>query len=135
MKPNVLLTVLSVLSILLLTLHFTDDTLHAKVGNPEAGGSTLVTVPVLAVWLYATLVLGERLVGRIVMLLGSIIAIGMPIIHAIGKAGLFTGQIAKSDADYLFVWTLHALGVIGICSFILSIRELLRLKRRRPPAM
>ena len=64
MKHNLMLTITSVLSILFMTLHLTSDTLHARVGTPEAGGSTLVAVPVLVVWLCGTLVLSERRSGR-----------------------------------------------------------------------
>ena len=63
MKPNVMLTVTSLLSILFMTLHLTSDTVHARVGTAEAGGSTLVAVPILVVWLYGTLVLAERRSG------------------------------------------------------------------------
>ena len=47
MKQNLMLTIASVLSILFMTFHLTSDTIHAKVGTPEAGGSTLVAVPIL----------------------------------------------------------------------------------------
>ena len=57
MKENVLLTSASLFSILLMTLHLTSDTVHARVGTGEAGGSTLVAVPVLVLLLYGTLVL------------------------------------------------------------------------------
>ena len=60
MKHNLMLTITSLLTILFMTLHLTSDTLHARVGTPEAGGSTLVAVPVLVIWLYGTLVLAER---------------------------------------------------------------------------
>jgi hypothetical protein len=63
MKYNVMLTVTSLLSIVFMTLHLTSDTVHARVGTAEAGGSTLVAVPILVVWLYATLVLAERRSG------------------------------------------------------------------------
>ena len=96
MKQNLLLTITSLLTILLMTLHLTSDTIHARVGTPEAGGSTLVAVPVLVLLLYGTLVLGERRSGYIIMLLGSIIGLGIPVIHVIGAGGIFRGQIAKS---------------------------------------
>jgi hypothetical protein len=63
MKPNFMLIITSLLSIFLMTLHLTSDTIHARVGTPEAGGSTLVGVPVLVLWLYATLLLGRTAVG------------------------------------------------------------------------
>src|SRR5579864_1258901 len=124
MKQNLLLTITSLLTILLMTLHLTSDTIHARVGTPEAGGSTLVGVPVLALLLYGTLVLGERRSGYIIMLLGSIIGLGIPVIHVIGAAGIFRAQIAKSSPAFLFVWTLHALGVTGMFSLILAMRGL-----------
>src|SRR6476661_6636603 len=101
MKENVLLTSASLFSILLLTLHLTSDTIHARVGTPEAGGSTLVAVPVLVLLLYGTLVLGERRSGLIIMLIGSIIGMGMPLIHVIGAGGIFRGQIARSSPAFL----------------------------------
>jgi hypothetical protein len=123
-KENDLLASASLLSILLMTLHLTSDTVHAGIGTPEAGGSTLVAVPILVLWLYGTLLLGERRSGYIIMLVGSIIALGMPIDHVMGAGGIFRGQIARSSPAFLFVWTLHALGVIGMFSLILAVRGL-----------
>ncbi len=133
MKQNRLLTITSLLTILLLTLHLTSDTIHARVGTPEAGGSTLVAVPVLVLLLYGTLVLGERRSGLIIMLIGSIIGLGMPIMHVMGAGGIFHGQIAKSSPAFLFVWTLHALGVTGMFSLILAVRALWSLRRGQSP--
>ena len=129
MKQNVMLTITSLLSILLTTLHLTSDTLRARVGTPEAGGSTLIAVPVLVVWLYGTLVLAERRSGHIIMLVGSLIAMGMPVIHVMAAGGVFHGQLAKSNGDFVFVWALHALGVTGMFSLILSVRGLWGLRR------
>lgn len=132
MKQNHLLVIASVLSILLMTLHLTSDTIHARAGTPEAGGSTLIGVPVLALWLYGTLLLGERRSGHIIMLVGSILAIGMPVAHSMAPGGFFHGAIARSSPAFLFVWTLHALGVIGMFAFILSVRGLWNLRRGKP---
>ena len=132
MKDQVTLTITSLLTILLMTLHLTSDTIHAKVGTPEAGGSTLVAVPVLVIWLYGTLVLAERRSGYIIMLVGSLIGMGMPVIHVMGAGGVFRGQITKSSPAFLFVWTLHALGVTGMFSLILSVRALWSLRRGQP---
>ncbi len=128
MKPNLMLIIASLLLILLMTLHFTSDTVHAKAGTPEAGGSTLVAVPILVVWLYGTLLLGERRSGHIIMLVGSLLALGMPIIHVMASGG----AIAKSSPAFLFVWTFHALGVIGLFSLILSVRLLWNPQWGRP---
>ena len=132
MKQNLMLTIASLLSILFMTLHLTSDTIHARVGTPEAGGSTLVAVPILVVWLYGTLLLAERRSGYIIMLVGSLIALGVPVIHVMGAGGIFRGQIAKSSPAFLFVWTLHALAVTGMFSLILSVRGLWSLRRGQP---
>jgi len=129
MKNNHILVISSLLSILLITLHLTSDTIHARAGTLEAGGSTLVGVPVLAVWLYGTLMLNERRLGHVIMLVGSILTLGMPVAHVIGAGGIFHGQIARSDPAFLFVWTLHAMGVIGMFTFILAVRGLWSLRR------
>jgi len=132
MKQNLMLIIASLLSILFMTLHLTSDTIHARVGTPEAGGSTLVAVPVLVVWLYGTLLLAERRSGHVIMLVGSLIALVVPVIHVMGAGGIFRGQIAKSSPAFLFVWTLHALVVTGLFSLILSVRGLWSLRRGQP---
>src|SRR5438270_10884032 len=129
MKHNLTLTIMSFLSILFMTFHMTQDTLHAKLGNPEAGGSTLVVVPILVVWLYGTLMLTERRSGYIIMLIGSLLAMGMPVIHVIGPSGIFTREMAKYSGAFLFFWTFFVLGVTGMFSFILSLRGLWSLQR------
>ena len=131
MKQNLILTIASLLSILFMTLHLTSDTIHARVGTPESGGSTLVAVPILVLWLYGTLLLAERRSGYIIMLVGSLIALGVPVIHVMGAEGIFRGQIAKSSPAFLFVWTLHALAVTGMFSLILSVRGLWSLRKPR----
>ena len=61
MKHNVILTITSLLSMLFLTFHLTDDIVRGM----EAGGlSTLLGVLILVVWLYGTLVLAERRPGE-----------------------------------------------------------------------
>ncbi|MBZ5506702.1 MAG: hypothetical protein LAO78_14700 [Acidobacteriia bacterium] len=132
MKQNHLLIIASLLSILFMTFHLTQDTLHAKAGNPEGGGSTLVAVPVLVVWLYGTLVLAERRSGHIIMLIGSILAMGMPVIHVMGPRGIFAGEFAKYSGAFLFFWTFFVLGITGMLSFILSVRGLWSLRRGQP---
>jgi hypothetical protein len=134
MKHNLMLTITSLLTILFMTLHLTSDTIHAKIGTPEAGGSTLVAVPILVIWLYGTLVFAERRSGLIIMLVGSLIGLGMPVFHVIGPGGVFHGQVARSSPAFLFVWTLHLLGVLGMFSFILSVRGLWSLQRGQPPS-
>ena len=129
-RENLMLVIASLLSILFMTLHLTSDAIRARVGTLEAGGSTLIGVPVLAVWLYGTLMLAERRSGHIIMLVGSLIAMGMPVIHVMFAAGIFQGQLARVAPAFLFVWTLNMLGLMGIFSFILAVRGLWSLRRR-----
>lgn len=126
MKHNLTLTITSLLSILFMTFHLTGDTLRAKLGTAEAGGVGLIAVPILFVWLYGTLVLAERRSGYIIMIIGSLLGLAMPVIHVMGAGGVFRGQIAKSGGgvDFLFVWTLHALGVTAMFSLVLAARGL-----------
>jgi hypothetical protein len=131
MKRDLMLTITSVLSILFMTFHLTQDTLHAHAASPEAGGSTLVAVPILVVWLYGTLVLAERRSGYVIMLVGSILAMSMPVFHVIGPRVIFTGEFAKYSGAFLFFWTFFVLGMTGMFSFILSVRGLWRLRRPR----
>lgn len=132
MKNNHLLVIGSLLSILLMTLHLTSDAIHARAGTPEAGGSTLVVVPVLAILLYGTLLLSERRSGLVIMLVGSLLTMVMPVVHVMAPEGIFHGAIAKSNPAFLFVWTLHAMGLLGMFCFILSVRELWGLRRGQP---
>jgi hypothetical protein len=128
MKNNLMLTITSLLSILLMTLHATSDTLHARAGTPEAGGSTLVGVPILVIWLCGTMLLAERRSGHIIMLLGSLLTMGMPVVHVMSAAGVFHGAVAGGSQPFVFVWTLHALGIAGMFSFILAVRGLWSLR-------
>ena len=129
------LIITSLLSVLLLTIHLTQDTLRARAGTAEASGSTLVAVPILAVWVYGTLVLTGRRSSYIIILVGSVLALGMPIIHW-PIVHLWTSTVGndKSAGAFFFVWTLMALGVNGMFSIILAVHGLrdLRLIQRRP---
>lgn len=131
MKRDLTLTIMSLLSILFVTFHLAQDTLHARAGSPEAGGSTIVAVPILVVWLYGTLVLAGRRSGYVIMLVGSILAMLMPVFHVIGPRGIFTGEFAKYSGAFLFFWTFLVLGITGMLSFILSVEGLWRLRRIR----
>jgi hypothetical protein len=127
MKHNVMLTVTSLLSILLCSIHVTDDIVRGMEGG---GLANLIGVLILVVWLYGTLVLAERRSGRVIVLLGSLFAAAIPVLHMRG-AGV-GGEFAKSSGAFLFIWTLYALGVTGTFSFILSVRGLLSLRSAHP---
>jgi hypothetical protein len=127
MKHNVMLTVASLLSILFFTLHLTDDIVR---GIEPGGLSNLIGgVLISVVWLYATLVLAGRRTGYVILLLGSLLATGIPVIHMRGKGVGVASGIANSSGGFFFVWTLIALGVTALFSVILSARGLWGLRR------
>ena len=125
MKPNVMLTIASLLSILFMTFHHTDDIVR---GMAPGGISNLVVVLIIVVWLYGTLMLADRRLGYVIILLGSLLGSAMPVVHMTG-GGLVGGKIAESSGAFFFVWTLIAFGVTAIFSIILSIRGLWCLRR------
>ena len=127
MKHTVTLTITSLLSVLFTTFHLTDDIVH---GMSPGGLSNLPVVLVLVVWLYGTLMLAERRSGYVIVLVLSLLASGLPVIHMTGSGGV-TGGI-KSGGAFFFAWTLLALGVTAIFSVILSARGLRNLQRGQP---
>ena len=127
MKQNVILIITSLLSILLVTFHLADDIVR---GFEKGGVSNLTIVPILVVWLYATLVLVERRAGYVINLLLSLLTLGIPVIHMSGKGVGAGSRIADSSGAFFFVWTLIALGVIALFSLVLSARGLWGLRGR-----
>ena len=128
MKHRITLTVTSVLSILLFSLHWADEVARGlESGTISSAGGLLI----LAVWLSATLVFAERRWGLILILLGSILASGVPILHMQGK-GLVLGRYGTTNQSAMFfwVWTNIALGASGMLSLVLSVRELWTLRAR-----
>ena len=123
MKQNAILVVTSLLSILLLTLHVTDDIVRG-ISKAEPSNAALL---VLVVFLYGTLVLADRRSGYLIMLFVGLFAAAMPVIH---MRGAHYPEIAKSTGGFFFVWTLWALGGVGGLTFVLSARGLWNLRRR-----
>lgn len=128
MKPTYILTTTSLLSILFMTFHLTDDILF-KMSSP--GLANLFAVLIFVVWLYGTLALAERRAGYIIMLLGSLFGLGVSVIHMTGTGGVVGGEIGKSSEAFFFVWTLLALAVTAMFSAVLSARALWSLPWRR----
>lgn len=127
MNRSVLLTITSLLSILLMTFHLSDDIVR---GFEPGGFRNVSGVLMLVVWLYGTLVLSERRSRYVILLLGSILGTIVPLAHMRG-AGLVGGRIANSAGKHFFVWTLIALHVTAIFSLILSARGLWSFPWRR----
>jgi biotin transporter BioY len=125
LKHSVILTISSLFSILLLTLHIADDIVR---GISKAEPANLALL-ILALFLYGTLVLGERRSGHVIMLFVGLFASAMPVLH---MRGAHYGEIAKSTGGFFFVWTLWALGGLGGLTLILSARGLWSLRRGQP---
>lgn len=129
MKQNLLLTIMSLLSILFVTFHLADDIVR---GMEPGRLSDLIVLPILVVWLYGTLVLAGKRSGYVIILLGSLLGVLVPVIHMKG-AGV-GGAIAKSSGAFFFIWTLLALGVTALFSVVLSVRGLWQRLPRRTAA-
>lgn len=120
MKQHDLLSVTSILSVFLLALHISQDIVF---GFDRAGLNHLVGVAILLVLLCGAVLLRERALGKVIMLLGGVMAAGMLPLHM--QHGLRPEFLEKSGA-LLFIWTLYVLGVIGAFSVTLAVQALLR---------
>jgi hypothetical protein len=127
MNRRMILTITSLLSILLMTFHLSDDIVR---GFEPGGLKNVIGVIMLVVWLFGTLVLAGRRSGFIIILLGSILGAGVPVVH-MTRAGLVGGRIANSSGIFFWVWTLITLQVTAIFSLILSALGLWSLPWRR----
>lgn len=123
MQPNTLLRGTSVLSAVLLSLHISQDIV---LGLDPAGLNHLVGVGILLVIVCGAMLLHERLIGKIIMLLGGVMALAMLPIHM--RNGLRPEFLAR-DGALLFVWTIYLLGVNGAFSIILAVLSLLPRRR------
>ncbi len=126
MNNNRVLKITSLLSLLLLTLHVTDDIVR---GISKAESSNIALV-VLVVLLYGTLVLTEQRWGHVIMFLVGLFAAAIPVLH---MRGAHYPEIAASPGGFFFVWTLWALGALGGVTMILSVRGLWSLRRGGSP--
>src|SRR5690349_17186921 len=106
MQPNVMLKVTSVVSIVLLSLHIAEDIV---LGFAPGGLLNLVGIAVLVVYLCGAMLWIDRRLGLVIVLVGSILAAGMPVLHMMG-AGV---GVKRSAGAFFFIWNLYALGVIG----------------------
>lgn len=118
MKQNELLSVVSILSVLLLALHISQDVVF---GLDPAGLHHLFGVAILVLVLCGAVLLRERTSGKVIMLLGGVMAAGMLPLHM--RNGLRPEFLEKSGA-LLFVWMLDVLAVIGAFTVILAIQAL-----------
>jgi hypothetical protein len=122
MKHSSMLTITSLLLLLFLTFHLADDIVRGF--EPGGLSNLVVTVLISVVWLYGTLVLAERRSGYIIMLLLSLFSLVVPIVHMKGKGVGVTSRLGHTSGHFFFVWTLFAIGVLGLFSAILAARGL-----------
>jgi hypothetical protein len=125
MKHKFTLMITSLLSILLFSLHWGDEVAR---GIEPGGISAIGGLLILGVWLYGTLALTDRRSGLIIILLGSLLAAGVPVLHMQG-IGLVGRRIANTSGIFFWVWTLIALGGLGIFSSVLSAYSLWNFRR------
>lgn len=118
MNNNRLLVIMSLVSIVLMTLHITDDIVR---GISPAAPDNVGAVVIFVVWLIGTLVLSERRPGYVIMLLGGLFAAAMPFLH---MRGARYPAIATSSGGFFFIWTLIVVGVTGTMAMILAARAL-----------
>lgn len=126
MKQKDLLTVLSLIAIVLTAMHVADDYVHGfdrhVVNNPYA-------ILIFVAWSAGVLLLRDRLVGRVIMLLGGLFAVLMPIIHLNGRG--YGAEFLKTDGALRFIWTLYILGTVGALIIIGGVREMVSLRSAR----
>ena len=126
MNPRMTLVVMSLLSILLSTLHITDDIVR---GIEPGDTGTFMFILIATVLLYGTLPLADRRAGLVIMLLGGIGGVLVSWIHMRGR-GLVGGRIAGTSGMFFWVFTLIALGTTGMMTAILAAQALWRSLRR-----
>jgi hypothetical protein len=131
MKRNLVLTTTSLLSIILLSLHLTDDIVY---GADKSAILNVIAVAILVVWLYGTLALAQRRSGYAIIFLGSVVGMAVFTIHVSHAGGLSAGSLAASSGAFFFAWTLLALAVTSVFSAILSASGFWDLRRWKAPS-
>lgn len=121
MNGNNLLKITSLLSLLLLTLHVTDDITR---GISPAESSNIALI-VLVILLYGALMVDGRRWAHVVTFLVGLLTAAMPVMHMGGK---HYPDIAASPGGYYFVWVLWACGALGGVTMILAAQGLWRLR-------
>lgn len=128
MKNSTMLTVSSLLSALLFSIHMAFDIVHGVESGDR--GDLTGTVLIELVWLCAALLLAERRGGLIVLLLGGMLAVTVPALH-MNPAGI-GARYAETGGAVFFFWSLLALGVTGALSVVLALRGLWHLRATTP---
>lgn len=120
MKRHVMLMVTSLVSAVLMALHISQDIVF---GFDRGGLNQLLGVGIILVIVCGTLLMSHRRVGRVIMLLGGVVAALMLPIH---MRHSLRPEFLQNSGALLFVWTLYLLGVTGSFTVILAVLELWR---------
>ena len=131
MKHSLILTISSLLLVLFHTFHLADDIVRGF--EPGGLANFIIMVSFSVIWLYGTFVLAERRSGYIIMFLFSLFSLVVPYVHMNGKGVGVSSRLAGTHGHFFFVWTLLAIGVLGLFSAILSARGLWSLPWRQHP--
>jgi hypothetical protein len=118
MTSRKLLPAVSLLTLVLMTLHITDD---IQRGISPPGPDNVGAVVIFLAWLVGVVVVHERRLGQVLMLLGGIFATAMPLMH---MRGARYPVIAAGDGGFFFVWTLIVVGTTGALSAVLALHAL-----------
>ena len=128
MKYDSTVTITSLLTILLVTLHVAADIVRGM--QPGNLTNLWVLVFIVGVWLYGTLLLPGRRGGYIILFLGSLLGLVIPIVHMKG-AGVGAGA-ARTEGEFFFVWILLALGASSAFLLVVAVRGLWGFRRTGP---
>jgi hypothetical protein len=128
MNPSRMLTITSLLLIVLAVAHLAQDIVY---GYEPGNINNLLVVPIAVVWLYGTLVLRGKRSGYIITLLLSLFSLVVPLVHSRGKGFGLASRMAYTSGHFFFVFSLLAIGVLGIFSVILCAQGLWSLPWRR----
>lgn len=127
MNERITLTITSLISFLLFTLHWSDEISRGLEPGTLAGA--WIGVVILVVWLSAILALGEGRARYAILLFFSIAGLGVLLLH-MSAAGLVGGKIGASGKWVFFwVWTNLAMGAVSAVCGILCVRGLWRARR------
>ena len=118
MNNTFTLTITSLLTVVLSSFHLADDVVR---GIEPGGTQNYNGVLILAVFLFATLMLGGRRWAHAIVLVGSLGGAVVPYLHMTGS-GLVGPRIVNAGAVFFWVWTLFALGATASVSAVLAAR-------------
>ena len=120
MNQKISLMITSLLAVVLSTFHLADDVVKGY----EPGDTSMFNgIVIVAVYLFATLMLDGRRWAHVLVLLGSIGAAAVPYIHMTGS-GLMGPRVVNGGGAMFWVSTLLALGATAMVSAVLAARGL-----------